>query len=177
MNHLGFTAPVLTNAACCEAGIGNQMVHPLGAELIPQPQPMQLPADHRTQARSHQRRAREIRVHLIPGVAHGGVDITDMQLIRAGEHPLGHQMTAADHQLSGPKINLLNRHGQQRQVLLNVRDPKRQALNRAGENRASRHPTGRTPTFTVHQGGQLGTSPNLRQPLINGLHHQFGSTG
>lgn len=62
-------------------------------------------------------------MHLVPGVAGRGVHITDVQLVRARDHPFGHQMAAADHQGMAGQVELLDRQGQQRQVLLDVAHP------------------------------------------------------
>ena len=82
-------------------------------------------------------------MHLIPGVTHGGVHVAEMQLIRGRQHALGHQVAAADHQLRIPKIDLLDRQGQQRQILLHVADPPWELLNRTGADAAPAQPTAR----------------------------------
>ena len=82
-------------------------------------------------------------MHLIPGVTHGGVHITEVQLIRCRQHALGHQVAAADHQLRIPQIDLLDRQGQQRQILLHVADAPRELLNRTGADAAPTQPAAR----------------------------------
>ena len=102
--------------------------------MIPLPQDVKLPTDQRPQATTGQYGPLQIGVHLIPGVAHRGVHIAQMQLIGRGENPLGHQVAAADHQLSITQVDLFDCHWQQRQVLLHMADTPGQLLDRAGSN-------------------------------------------
>jgi hypothetical protein len=112
VQHLGLTSPELLNAPGGEAGIRQQVIDPLGAELVPLAQGMQLPADQRPEPPPRQCRSAEVSVHLIPGVSHRRVHVAEMQLIRSRQHPFGHKMTAADHQLGITQVDLLNRQGQ-----------------------------------------------------------------
>ena len=144
MQHLGLAPPELLNAAGSEAGIRQQVIDALGAELVPLAQGMQLPANQRAEPPLRQSGTAEISVHLIPGVTHRCVDVAEMQLIRSRQHPFGHQMTAADHQLGIPQVDLLDRQRKQRQVLLNVAGAPGQLLDRAGADVAPEQPTAGT---------------------------------
>ena len=97
MHHLGPPAPAATDAPGREAGVGHQPIHPLGAEGIPLPQLVELEPHQRSEGAARQGGTLEIGVHLIPGVTHRGVYIAHMQLVRADEHPLSHQVAAAHH--------------------------------------------------------------------------------
>ena len=130
---------------------------------------MQLRANQGTEAAPGQSRLAQVGMHLIPGVTHGGVDIAQMALIRAGQHPLGHQVAAADHQGVARQIKLLNRHRQQRQVLLDMAHAKGQALHKGARDRATRQPTAAATALPIHQGKELG----LLQEGIQLLDHQF----
>ena len=74
----------------------------------------------------------EVGMHLIPGVTHRRMHITDMELVGRREHPFAHKVTTADHQISIPKINLLDRHRKEWQILLHMAHSPRQILNRTG---------------------------------------------
>ena len=176
MDHAGLAPPVLADATRRETGVGNEVVHPLSTELVPLPQSMQLPANQRAQTTPSQRRTLQISVHLVPGVTHGCVHITDVQLVRRRQHTLGNQVAAADHQLSSTKIDLFDGKGQQRQVLLHMAAPPRQALNRAGEDGSSVQPTARPSRFGVDQGRHLRLAAEAAQKGINLLNNLFCST-
>ena len=173
VQHLGLTSPELLNAPGGEAGIRQQVIDPLGAELVPLAQGMQLPADQRAKATTGQCGSLQIGVHLIPCVADRGVHIAQMQLLGRGKNPLGHKVAAADHQLSITKVDLFNRHWQQRQVLLHMADTPGQLLDEAGANLTVVKPAARPGRLTIHQRSQLRHDPLLSQQGINGLHHQF----
>ena len=99
MDHAGLAPPILADSTRRETGVGNELIHPLGTELIPLPQGMQLPTNQRAKTTAPRQNG-EISVHLVPGVTHRGVHVADMQLLWTGEHTLGHEVAAADHQLS-----------------------------------------------------------------------------
>ena len=169
VHHGGLAAPVAADARGRKAGVRQQLIRALAAQDIPLAQLMQLRANQGPQTTPGQGGLAQVGVHLIPGVAHGGMDIAQMALVRTGQHTLGHQMAAAEHQGVTRQIELLNRHRQQRQVLLNVTDPKGQALHKGAGDRATGEPTAAATTLPIHQGKQLG----LLQQGIELLHHQF----
>ena len=133
---------------------------------------MELPADQRAQTAPRQGRVAQVGVHLVPGVAHRGVHVAHMALIRAGEHALGHQMAAAHHQGVVGQVELLDRQGQQRQVLLHMTHPSRQLLDEAGADAAPLQPAAGMAAFAIHQGKQLG----LTEQGIQLTHHQLGAS-
>ena len=98
---------------------------------------MELEPHQRSEGAAGQGRMLEIGVHLIPGITHRGVHIAHMQLVRADEHPLCHQVAAAQHKGVAGQVELLDRHRQQRQVLLHVAGAPGKALNKAGGDRAA----------------------------------------
>jgi hypothetical protein len=59
----------------------------------------------------------EVLVLEVPGVADGGVAHADVQLIRSGEHSLGHGIGAGDDQLVPGEIELLDRQRHERQIV------------------------------------------------------------
>ena len=73
------------------------MINTLRTELVPLTQSVELTANQGPEPSAHQNGVSEIGVHLIPGVAHRGVDVTHVELIRSCQHSLGHEVTAADH--------------------------------------------------------------------------------
>ena len=170
VHHLGAAAPVAADAGGREAGVGHQLVGPLAAGQIPLPQLVQLQANQGTKGTAGQGRLGQVGVHLVPGITHGGVHITDMELVGTGQHPLGHQVAAAHHQGVGAQVELLDGEGQQGQVLLHMADTPGQGLDEAGLDRAASQPAPRPPTFAIHQGMELG----LPQELIQFPHHQLG---
>ncbi len=176
MDHAGLPPPVLANSTRRETRIGNEVVHPLSTEMVPLPQSMQLPANQRAQTTPSQRRTLKISVHLVQGVTHGCVHITDVQLVRRRQHTLGNQEAAADHYLSSTKIDLLDNKGQQRQILLHMAAPPRQALNRAGEDGSSVHQNAQLSRFGVDQGRHLRLAAEAAQKGINFLNNLFCST-
>ena len=116
-------------------------------------------------------------MHLVPGVAHGGVHVAEMQLFGGGEHPLGHQVVAAEHQRVVGQIELLDRQRQQRQVLLHMADAPGQALDERGVDRAALQPAAGTAALAIHQRKQLHLSAPLGGEEIHLPHHQFGPAG
>ena len=152
------------------------MINPLSTELIPLTQSMQLPADQRTETAPGQGGALEISVHLIPGVADRGVHIADMQLIGSGEHPLRHQMAAADHQFGSAEIDLLDRQRQQGKVLLHMADPPGQLLDRRREHGAALQPAAGASALAIHQRSELGLTIHCREQGIDGLNHLLRSS-
>jgi hypothetical protein len=89
-----------------------------------------------------------------------------MELVGPCQHALRHQMAAADHQGVARQIQLLDRQGQQRQVLLHMAHPPGEALNEAGANRTSTQPAARPLTLSIHQSKQLrGFAQPLEEPI------------
>ena len=136
---------------------------------------MQLIADQGAQPGARQGRPLQIGMHLIPGVPHRGVDVTQVQLIRGREHPLRHEVAAADHQLGIREVDLFNREGKQRQVLLHMAHTPRQVLDRTGSYRTTLQPAFPTTGFPIHQSRQLSSDSLRLQTCINGLNNLLSS--
>ena len=170
VNHHTATPPAAPNAPRRKTGVGHQHVHPLGAELIPLAQLVELPADPRPQRSPGQGIPAQIDVHLIPGIAGRAMHIADVELVRRSEHPLGHQVAAAHHQPMTTQVKLFHRQRQQGQVELHPANPPGQPLNKACGDGAPRQPTPWPPGFPIHQGIEPG-----RQQLIQLPHHRFST--
>ena len=115
-------------------------------------------------------------MHLIPGVTDRCVHITDMKLVRRGEHSFADEMTAADHQISIAKIDLLNGHGKEWQILLHMTHSPGQMLNRTGADRPARQPTASASAFTINKSRQNRLPIEVGQQAIQGLNHKLSTT-
>ena len=114
-------------------------------------------------------------MHLIPGVTHRCVHITDVQLVWGGQHTFGHQVTAADHKLSGTNINLFDRQWQQRQILLHMAAAPGEVLNRACQHGSAVQPTTQPAGFSINQSSQLRLAAQVSQKGINLFNDLFGT--
>ena len=83
---------------------------------VPLPQVVQHPAGIPALQAALEPRAGQVFVLRIPGIAHGGVHVADVQLVGPGQHALGDAVVARDHQVVARDVQLLDGQRHQRQV-------------------------------------------------------------
>ena len=83
-------------------------------------------------------------------------------------------MAAADHQLGIREVDLFNREGEQRQVLLHMAHTPREVLDRTGANRTTLQPAVLAAGLPINKGRQLRSNSLRLKKSINGLNNLLG---
>jgi len=123
-----------------ECGVGDHLVRTVGGPCVPHANPMQDDSgQHAPQAAGIAAFAQVAVLH-VPRISNGRVNVGDVDLIRAGQYPLGDRIAARDDKIVAGQVELLDRNRHQRQeepmMILN----KRHLLQEAGANRADSEP-------------------------------------
>ena len=99
--------------------------------------------------------------------------IADVQLVRPGQHALGHRVAAGNHNIKAADIQLLDGQRHQRQIMAKVAPRQRQALDKAGVYRLALQEPTRRLWHKVHHGKYLGLRKGQQQlfqhPLGTGV--------
>ncbi|MNY00887.1 hypothetical protein D3C86_1333970 [compost metagenome] len=167
-HHLGGAAVVLLDAARDLAGVGDEAIDAIGGEHVPLAQV----AEQRRGDGAQERIDRGlVRVVQVPGVAHGGVGVADVDRFGAGHDALGAGVSARQHQVVAGQVELLEGERHQGQELLVVLGGTGQALE---EGRAHVQPAelGRQQVPAV-DGREDG---GVREHAVEGPDHALGAT-
>ena len=132
MHHAGLAPVDLAHPPADEGRVGDEAVDAGGGAAVPQPHVVQHRAgEGALQATLHAGLAQVLVLH-VPGVADRRMDVADMELVRPGQHALGHRVARRDDQVIARQVMLLDRQRHQRQVVAEAPARARQALDEGG---------------------------------------------
>ena len=165
MDNGGLAAPVFADAPGHMAGIGHEVVHPLGAEEVPLPQGRQQQAHGQA---GEPPRAPHVGGPVVPQIAHGRVAVADVQAVGPGDDPLGGPGLAGDDQIVIRQVQLLQGMGHEGQVFFVQPAAGGQAVDEGGADPVLPEPG--QEFFPVHH---MGEDVRLRIEAAQGLQHFF----
>src|SRR5439155_26843373 len=153
-------------------------VYPDGSVPVPSRQGGQYGSQQRARGRADAR-GTEVRIELIPRVAHRRMAIAEVQRSWTHDRPFGHAMAAAEDEIERLEIELLDERGKERQAFAVVVTHAGQALQRRRVNRQTLDRGGHR-SADVQQREQLGArialaehlehllaAAHARQPVVN----------
>jgi len=106
------------------------MVDPGGGGFVPDSQPVDDRRNKKT-SKGRKRGGRKIGKILVPSVAHGGMDIADVESIGVGDDPFGDAMGARDHEIEFPEVKKLRCEREKGKIKAIFRAQERQPLKEA----------------------------------------------
>ena len=117
IDHLGLAAIGLLDAPRDVARTGDEMIDAGGRPHVPDAHALEDHARQEARPAVEEPGFAQILVLEVPGVAHGGVAVADVQLVRPGYHALGHGMAVGDDQVVARQVVLLDGEGHEPQEI------------------------------------------------------------